>query len=222
MSDDADFARLVSLACHDLRTPLATVHGFATTLTRGGGLAPPADRYVEMIDAASAQLAELIEELSLAARIESGRYDPTAREADTLELAQAAAARLGELRVRVTGSGAALETDADAVERGLAALFQSALRHGGLEQVDVAVEGAEIRLSRVTAASAPVVLGDDLRDLRAAVAVPLRPRLGGPRPGGGGTPPNPLPRTLHPGTPNPNQGRRPQTGGTRGGGPLPP
>ena len=32
MTDDNAFARLVSLACHDLRTPLATVHGFATTL----------------------------------------------------------------------------------------------------------------------------------------------------------------------------------------------
>ena len=145
MTEDSEFARLVSLACHDLRTPLATVHGFATTLVRGGGLEPPADRYVEMIDMASAQLAELIEELSLAARIESGRYDPTPREADTLELAQAAAARLGEERVRVTGSGAALETDADAVERGLAALFQSALRHGGLDEVEVEVDGAEIR-----------------------------------------------------------------------------
>ena len=179
MADDSEFARLVSLACHDLRTPLATVHGFATTLERGGGLEPPADRYVEMIDAASAQLAELIDELSLVARIESGRYDPTPREADTLELAQAAAARLGEERVRVTGSGAALETDADAVERGLAALFQSALRHGGLDSVEVEVDGAEIRLSRVTAASAPVVLGDDLRDLGAAVAVRLVRRLGG-------------------------------------------
>jgi signal transduction histidine kinase len=179
VSEDTAFARLVSLACHDLRTPLATVHGFATTLARGGGLEPPADRYVEMIDAASAQLAELIEELSLAARIESGRYDPTPREADTLELAQAAAARLGEERVRVAGSGVALETDADAVERGLAALFQSALRHGGLERVEVKVDGAEVRLSPVTAASAPVVLGDDLRDLGAAVAVRLVRRLGG-------------------------------------------
>jgi signal transduction histidine kinase len=179
VSEDNAFARLVALACHDLRTPLATVHGFATTLARGGGLEPPADRYVEMIDAASAQLAELIEELSLAARIESDRYDPTPREADTLELAQAAAARLGEERVHVSGSGAALDTDADAVERGLAALFQSALRHGGLESVEVAVDGAEIRLSPVTAASAPVVLGDDLRDLGAAVAVSLVRRLGG-------------------------------------------
>jgi signal transduction histidine kinase len=179
VADDNDFARLVSLACHDLRTPLATVHGFATTLARGGGLEPPADRYVEMIDAASAQLAELIDELSLASRIESERYDPTMREADTLELAQAAAARLGEDRVHVIGSGAALETDSDAVERGLAALFQSALRHGGFDRVEVEVDGPEVRLSPVTPASAPVVLGEDLRDLGAAVAVRLVRRLGG-------------------------------------------
>jgi signal transduction histidine kinase len=178
VSDDNAFARLVSLACHDLRTPLATVHGFATTLARDD-LEPPADRYVEMIDAASAQLAELIEELSLAARIESGRYEPTLREADTLELAQAAAARLGEERVRVSGLGAAVETDGDALERGLAALFQSALRHGGLESVEVEVSGADVRLSRVTTAAAPVVLGDDLRDLGAAVAARLVARLGG-------------------------------------------
>ena len=179
MTDDSYFARLVSLACHDLRTPLATVHGFATTLSRGGNLEPPADRYVEMIDVASAQLAELIDELSLVARIESDRYDPTPREADTLELAQAAAARLGEDRVHVSGTGAAIETDPEAVERGLAALFQSALRHGGLEIVVVEVDGPELRLSRVTTAAAPVVLGEDLRDLGAAVAVRLVRRLGG-------------------------------------------
>jgi hypothetical protein len=45
--------------------------------------------------------------------------------------------------------------------------------------VEVEVEGASIRLSPVTAASAPVVLGDDLRDLGAAVAVRLVRRLGG-------------------------------------------
>jgi signal transduction histidine kinase len=179
VSEENAFPRLVSLAVHDLRTPLATVHGFARTLVRGGGLEPPADRYVEMIDAASAQLAELLDELSLAARIESGRYEPTLREADTLELAQAAAARLEEERVQVSGSGAALETDAEAVERGLAALFQSALRHGGLDSVTVEVDGPEIRLARVTAASAPVVLGEDLRDLGAAVAARLVARLGG-------------------------------------------
>jgi len=179
VSETDDFARLVSLACHDLRTPLATVHGFAKTLVRGGGLEPPNDRYVEMIDAASAQLAELLDELSLATRIESGRYDPALREADTLELARAAAARLGEERVTVSGEGATIETDPDALERGIAALAQSALRHGGFDEVAVEVAGRELRISPVTPASAPVVLGEDLRDLGAAVAARLVARLGG-------------------------------------------
>ena len=179
MSDETAFARLVSLACHDLRTPLATVHGFATTLTRTAQLEPPAYRYVEMIEAASKQIAELLDELSLAARIESGRYEPALREADTLELAEAAAERLGADRVHVSGSGAAIETDVPALERGVAALVQSALRHGGLEEVAVAVDGTEIRVTPVSAASAPVVLGEDLRDLGAAVAVQLVERLGG-------------------------------------------
>jgi signal transduction histidine kinase len=179
VSEDSAFPRLVTLACHDLRTPLATVHGFARTLARGSGLEPPADRYVEMIDAASLQIAELLDELSLAARIASDRYEPTLREAETLELARAAAVRLGEERVHVSGAGAAVETDTEAVERGLAALFQSALRHGGLDAVEVEVDGHDFRLSPVTRAAAPVVLGDDLRDLGAAVAARLVERLGG-------------------------------------------
>lgn len=179
MSDDTAFARLVSLACHDLRTPLATVHGFATTLTKTSQLEPPADRYVEMIEAASKQIAELLDELSLAARIESERYEPVLREADTLELVRAAAERLGADRVHVSGSGAPVETDVQALERGVAALIQSALRHGGLDEVEVAVDGTEIRVSPVSAASAPVVLGEDLRDLGAAVAARLVERLGG-------------------------------------------
>jgi signal transduction histidine kinase len=179
VSADASFARLVSLACHDVRTPLATVHGFVKTLERTVELGPPADRYVEMIGAASVQIAELLDELSLAARIESGRYDPVLREAETLELAHAAQARLGEDRVRVEGEGATLSTDVEAVDRGVSALVQCVLRHGGLDEVSVTVDGTEIRVAPVTPASAPVVLGADLRDLGAAVAVRAIERLGG-------------------------------------------
>jgi hypothetical protein len=59
----------------------------------------------------------------------------------------------------------------DASERSVAALAQCALRHGGLEQVRLDVRGAELRLAPVTPASAPVLLGQELRDLGAAVAV---------------------------------------------------
>ncbi|HEY2541793.1 MAG TPA: histidine kinase dimerization/phospho-acceptor domain-containing protein [Gaiellaceae bacterium] len=179
MQNDTSFARLVSLACHDVRTPLATVHGFTTTLARTVELAPPADRYVEMIEAASRQMAELLDELSLVARIEAGRYDPVLREADTLELARSAAERLGDDRVHVSGEGATIETDLAGVDRGVSALVQSVLRHGGLDEVDVTVRGKEIEVTPVTDASAPVVLGQDLRDLGAAVAVRLIETLGG-------------------------------------------
>ena len=179
MQNDTSFARLVTLACHDVRTPLATVHGFARTLSRTGDLDPPADRYVEMIEAASAQIAELLDELSLVARLESGRYEPSLQETDTLELACAAAERLGEERVRVGGEGAAVRTDVAAVDRGVSALVQASLRHGGLDEVDVVVRGAEIDVSPITDSSARVVLGEDLRDLGAAVAVRLVESLGG-------------------------------------------
>ena len=177
--DDTAFARLVSLACHDLRTPLATVTGFAKTLERQSELAPPADRYVEMIVAAAAQLDELLDELSLAARIQGARYEPNLQEADTLAIARTVVDRLGDDRVHVAGEGAAVRVDARTVERGVSALAQSVLRHGGLDEVDVRVSGPEIAIEGVTDASAPVVLGEDLRDLGAAVAVLLLETLGG-------------------------------------------
>jgi signal transduction histidine kinase len=179
VSADLSFARLVSLACHDVRTPLATVHGFVKTLERTLELEPPSDRYMEMIEQASVQMAELLDELSLAARIESGRYEPVLRETDTLVLARGAQERLGEDRVAVSGEGGPVSTDVDAVGRGVSALVQSALRHGGLDEVGVAVRGSEIDVSPVTHASARVVLGEDLRDLGAAVAVRLVAALGG-------------------------------------------
>jgi len=170
VTDSTRFANLVMLACHDLRTPLATVHGFAHTLGRLELDETPA-RYVTMISAAAEQLGELIDQLGLASRIEAGRYDPVRREIDTLELARAAAARLGEERVEVDGEGSKLEADADATEQAVAALARCALRHGGLEQVRLSVRGDELELAPVTPASAPVLLGEDLRDLGAAVAV---------------------------------------------------
>jgi signal transduction histidine kinase len=176
--DDTDFARLVSLACHDLRTPLATVNGFARTLERGD-LPQPEARYVEMISAAAGKMADLLELLGLAARIESGRYEPTRIEVDSLELARSAADELGADRVGVSGGGGAVGVDPDPVRRAVTALARCALRHGGLERVELVAEGPALTLSPVTPASAPVLLGEDLRDLGAAVAVRVLRALGG-------------------------------------------
>jgi signal transduction histidine kinase len=179
VDQDSSFPRLVSLAAHDLRTPLATIHGFAQTLVRMDDLGEPKQRYVGMIREAARQLAELLDELGLAARIEEGRYEPNLQPVDTVELARGAAAELGEDRVVVVGEGRKVEVDVEATKRGVAALAQAALRHGGLEQVDVRVSGATLAISPVTASSGLVLIGEELRDLGAAVAVRLVRALGG-------------------------------------------
>ena len=178
MPTENSFSGFVSLACHDLRTPLATVSGFAHTLQRIDGLGEPAGRYVEMIQAASEQIAELLEELGLVARLEAGKYAPSLVEADTLELARSAASRLGE-KAGAAGSGAAVRIDRDAVERGLAGLALCALRHGALERVELTADGPSVWIEPVIPSAAPIVLGDDLKDLPAAAARRVVEALGG-------------------------------------------
>lgn len=176
---DTVFPRLVSLACHDLRTPLATVSGFAHTLARVDALEPPADRYVEMMIAASGELAELVDLLGLVARIEGKRYDPTLVETDSLEVARAVAARLGEERVEVNGRGGTVAVDREAAESAVHGLARCTLRHGGLERVSVAADAGTVRISPVTEAAAPVVMAQEIRDLGAAVGLRIVAALGG-------------------------------------------
>jgi signal transduction histidine kinase len=178
-AQDDQFPRLVSLACHDLRTPLATVHGFARTLSRAGELEEPATRYVEMIEAASTQLADLLDELALVARIESGRWEPNVQQTDSLELAHEAAERVTAGGVEVTGEGAEVAVDVEAAQHAVSALATCALRHGGLDRLELAVEGMELRLSPITQEAAPIVTGESLRDLGAAVAMRTIHALGG-------------------------------------------
>ena len=165
----ADFPGLVSLACHDLRTPLATVQGFAKTLLRLEQLdREKAAHYLGLIDAASDELVELLDLLSLAARIEAGRYDPVRRESDSLSLAPEGA----------TGRGISVRVDPEAVERALAALLRAATRHGGVD-VSVSVDGPRVSFEPVVEDAVPVVLGETAKDLGAMVAVRLVRSLGG-------------------------------------------
>lgn len=165
----ADFPSLVSLACHDLRTPLATVQGFAKTLLRLEEIdGEKAARYLGLIDAASDELVELLNLVSLAARIEGGRYDPVLREANSLELAPDGA----------TGVGAPVNVEPEAVATALSSLARAAARHGSVD-VATSVDGLRVSIEPVTAAAAPVVLGSEQKDLGAAVAVRLLRALGG-------------------------------------------
>jgi len=168
---DPTFARLVSLACHDLRTPLATVQGFAKTLLRMDVAPEQRERYLGLIDAASSELVELTDQLALAARIEGGRYEPIRREADSLELARAA-------DERAEGDGVTVSVDPDPLVPALRDLIRAVERHGDV-QASIRVEGPRVEIAPVDDVVAPIALGEDQKDLGAAVAVRLVRALGG-------------------------------------------
>jgi signal transduction histidine kinase len=178
VASSESFARFVSLACHDLRTPLATVSGFAYTLEHTDDVGEPAARYVAMIQAASEQMGDLLDALGLVTRIESGRYEPALTEADSLELARAAAERLGD-KAAARGSGSTVRVDRVPVEAGLAALALCTVRHGGIERVEIAAAGPSVEISPVPASAAQIVLAEDMKDLGAAAARRLIEALGG-------------------------------------------
>jgi signal transduction histidine kinase len=178
MAPEPSFAAFVSLACHDLRTPLATVSGFAHTLDRLEELDEPAGRYVGMILAASEQLAELLDELGLVTRIEAGRYEPALVEVDTLELATVAAGLVGE-QADAEGAGATVRVDREPTERAVAALALCALRHGALDRVHIRADSTDLLVQPVNANAAPIVLAEELKDLGAATARRLVEALGG-------------------------------------------
>ncbi|MEI8104313.1 MAG: histidine kinase dimerization/phospho-acceptor domain-containing protein [Actinomycetes bacterium] len=171
---DETFARLVVLACHDLRTPLATVGGFTKMIGRVDDLDERTAQFVELIDGATDQMRALLAQLALAARIESGRYEPVLATADTLDLVQS-----DDPRIRVTGSGTVVETDASAIRDALAALAVAAARHGGLGEVSWSVDGCSLELSPVTVSAGPVLTGEEPKDLGALVARIVIERLGG-------------------------------------------
>ena len=169
------FAELVELACHDLRTPLATVNGFAKTMLRAGDLGGRDVRYVEMIDEAATDMTRLVAQLGLAARIAAGHYSPELLEADTLGLASSS----GDGRISAHGEGTTIETDPDVVGRALTALAVAALRFGEADSVEWAVAGRKLALSPLTGGAAPVLDGSAPRDLGALVARSVITDLGG-------------------------------------------
>jgi signal transduction histidine kinase len=178
MTNDRRFAELVSVACHDILTPLATVYGFARTLEQLP-LEAPAPRYLEMIGAASAQIDDLVDQLRLVARIEAGKYEPTLVERDSLELARAAGERLEEGRVTVAGRGASVLVDPEPATRALSQLARAAARFGGHDRVSLDVDGPEFVLSPLSRSARPVVLGEEARELAAPAAALLIEALGG-------------------------------------------
>jgi signal transduction histidine kinase len=163
------FVQLVSLACHDLRTPLATASGFARTLERLDDLGHPADRYIRMIGAAADQLADLLDMLSVLARLESGRYEPQLRAMSMRALADEAAGQLEDGRASVEGDGIDVRADPEWAAKCLSGLTEAARRHSGLEHITLGVKGGVVSIAPLVAEAGPIAMGDDPKDFAAAV-----------------------------------------------------
>jgi hypothetical protein len=160
---DEGLAELVGIACHDLRTPLATVATAARLLVGEGVLPPRESELAGLVEGAADEMRLLVEQLGLAARIASGRYSPELRDADTSELV-----RSNDARVVVSGAGELVPTDPAAATAALAWLTAAVLRHGGGAEVGWTVRGRSLTLAPLSQEVAAVI--DGAADLGVLVA----------------------------------------------------
>jgi signal transduction histidine kinase len=117
---DPGFAGMVDVACHDLRTPLATVNGFTKTILRAGEVEDI--RYVEAHRRGRLiEIALLVVQLGLAARdrVRTATTRCLVGDANTLELAPSAPAATNSdvgaivARTAVEALGGSVELDGE-------------------------------------------------------------------------------------------------------------
>jgi hypothetical protein len=125
-SDLPGFPELVSRACHDLRTPLASAFGFARTLERLDAVEGEHARYLAIVVQSTEELGRLIDALALIARVENGRLSLDLVDVATAELVAEACALVPGERVSASGDGARVELDRARWAAGLAWLAEAA------------------------------------------------------------------------------------------------
>lgn len=126
----------VALVSHELRAPIAVVHGIAATLhVRGDEIAPDQRRELRrMLFDHTGRLAVLVEQLLDLSRLDAGAFDVEPerfRPRERIEelLAQIAPDRLSDVHVEVEPDFE-LVTDPHGFERVLSNLITNALRYG--------------------------------------------------------------------------------------------
>jgi two-component system OmpR family sensor kinase len=159
--EDKDTLRreLVANVSHDLRTPLATLHGYLETLSLKEGSLSPEDRthYIEAAVRHSERLGRLIDELFELAKLDAGETRPHAEVFSLGELVQDV---VQEFRLRASERGVRLEVhpttelpfveaDIGMMERVLENLIENALRHtpeNGRVTVRLGTAGLQVRV----------------------------------------------------------------------------
>jgi hypothetical protein len=175
-----EFPQVISRACHDLRTPLASAFGFARTLERLGAVEGEQARYLSIVVEATEELGRLIDCLALLARAEDGRVALERSAVHSGELAAEAVALVPGERLVLEGSGGPVDVDR---ARAVSALAWLA------EAVEHAVPGTETLIVDARADGAfalgplPAVMADRFvdgaGDLRALAALAVARVHGG-------------------------------------------
>ncbi|PRY21969.1 ATP-binding protein [Pseudosporangium ferrugineum] len=151
-----DFMSTVS---HELRTPLTSIAGYVELLLDGeaGELGPQQRRMLEVIGRNSRRLRELIEDMLILSKIESGAFHPSRRPVDLVVLAEQAVAAIapaaakGRVVVRTeVERPLLLDADPDQLDRVLMNLLSNAVKFtpaDGAVTLAAHRDGDEVRLS---------------------------------------------------------------------------
>jgi two-component system phosphate regulon sensor histidine kinase PhoR len=173
---DSHFAEHVSVACHDLRTPLATVYGFARTLERLGGLDDRQMRYLGMVVAGAQELTRLIDDLATLTRLERGIQTIERGRVDLTELVDTVATEAADrhapgrtIYAPNHGHGHA-ETDHRLAVAAVSGLVDGALRlDPHADRIELTADGSSVLLGPLSANALQLYAQAD-RDLRLAAA----------------------------------------------------
>lgn len=143
----------LSVAAHELRTPMTAIGGFAGLLQRevnGGGDSERIRRYVRRLDDASTRLRALVEDMLDVSRIQSGRMLLRPSEFDlavlTRELVDRTADAQLNNRIRIIYGGpesdCLLRADDDRIEQAISILIDNAIKFSPRDEA-IAVRLAE-------------------------------------------------------------------------------
>ena len=130
---------LMSMVTHEIRTPLATVRGFAQILLRGGLGGEKGKEFLEIIHRQSGRLVDLVNDFLDITRIESGRHAMKRGPVDVGELIALAVADLRPLAEekeitlehRLTASLPRGLADGNMIEQVLINLISNAVKYSG-------------------------------------------------------------------------------------------
>jgi signal transduction histidine kinase/CheY-like chemotaxis protein len=147
--------RFLSLAAHELKTPLTSIKGFSYSLSRRLERGEPTDpRHVQVLERQAERLHSLLEEMLEVSRLETGRFVLHQEPCELRELVDSCHRSLRRLGQDASleaheGDGLPLLADRERIERALSSMVSRARAHGPEVRIRARLSKglAEVRVS---------------------------------------------------------------------------